>query len=154
MEINTLMPGDRLLITKGNVKHSGTYLGNGLLAHLSPTKGLCAEPYSDFTGDQVPEVIHNRGIDPGELFARWQQVLAQGTPWSLLTNCEHLSNFLETGHAYSPQLRGFVAASAAAGIIGHASGVKGWKLLGLSLFAGGLGMALAAPKTTAGVATS
>lgn len=155
MNTNLLQPGDRLLIYKGSVKHSGTYLGNGDVAHLSPTKGLRVESVREFAADQTPEVKQNGGVDPRTLRERMQQVRAQEARWRLFGNCEHLSNYLETGRAYSPQLRGLVGGAGVALVLASALDIKDWRLRILLMVGfGAAGARLAAPQATAGLVLS
>lgn len=133
----SLLPGDRLLVTKAAVidnaiTHSGTYMGGGLVAHISPSQRLVVEPIEHFAGSQTPEVISNGYIAESVLWERFNQLKKKSLYRLYSNNCEHVSNFLETGISGSKQLKYGVAGLATGYFVVRASGIKNpWLALGL-----------------------
>lgn len=107
---SSILPGDRLLVNKGYfITHSGTYMGNGLVAHISPKKGATIESLEAFSAGQEIRVQLNGGITAPLLWQRWKNRKSDPVYRLLGNNCEQLSNYLETGKRFSPQLQGGVA---------------------------------------------
>lgn len=141
----SLLPGDRLLVMKDAVidnaiTHSGTYMGNGFVAHMSPSKGLVVEPIEAFAGSQEFQVVQKGGIPEQLLRERLEQYQTDAGYRLFESNCEHLCSFLETGKAQSRQLQGAVAGLAGGYIAVRALGVQNpWVatlLIALTTYAG------------------
>lgn len=151
MSIYSLLPGDRLLVTKAAVidnaiTHSGTYMGGGLVAHLSPRKGLVVEPVEAFASGQEVQVVKNGGISSQLLHKRLERCPADSNYRLFGNNCEHLCSYLESGKAASPQLQGGVAGFAGGVLAVHALGVQNpWAAVGLIALTTYAGARLSAP---------
>jgi len=110
--VNTykLIPGDRLLVIKGSViLHSSTYMGRGLVAHISPEKDLIVETLAKFADGRELHIRANGGVAESLLWRRFEIFKKNSKYCPFTNNCEHLCNFLETGMRVSPQLQGGVA---------------------------------------------
>jgi hypothetical protein len=148
----SLLPGDRLLVTKAAViddaiTHSGTYMGDGRVAHLSPSKGLVAEPVEAFANGQEVLVVENGGISEQLLQERLELCRLDSNYRLFGNNCEHFCNYLESGKAVSPQLQGGVAGFAGGVIAAKAMGVKNpWVTVGLIALTTYAGAKIGAPK--------
>lgn len=146
------LPGDRLLVMKGAVigkaiTHSATYMWDGLVAHISPSKGLVMESVEDFANGRDIQVRENGGVSMGLLRSRFEQ-FSDNPDYRLdNNNCEHLCNFLESGIVVSPQLQGGVAGFTGGLIAARALGVKNpWATVGLVLLTTYAGVRIGAPK--------
>ena len=147
MNTHQILPGDRLLIKKPPVTHSGTYMGGGLVAHISPEKGLRVESLADFAGGQNFGIVRNGGIPEQVLWERYQQAKHHAVYGLLSNNCEQLSGFLETGRATSPQLGGGLFGAAVGLFAAKYLGVRNeYALAGITALSLVLGAALAAPR--------
>lgn len=148
----SLLPGDRLLVMKdsvieGAVTHSGTYMGWGLVAHLSPSKGLVEESVEAFAGGQQVQVVQKGGISERLLRERLEQYQANSSYQLFGNNCEHLCSFLETGKAESPQLQGAIAGFTGGYVAVRALGVQNpWVATLLVAITTYIGAKIGAPK--------
>lgn len=141
----SLLPGDRLLVKKAAViddaiTHSGTYMGDGLVAHISPKKGLVMEKLEVFANGQAVQVVENGGMEQSLLHERFAQRRTDPTYRLFGNNCEHLCSFLENGKPASPQLQGGVAGFASGVVATRALKIKNpWVsllVIGLSTYGG------------------
>ena len=147
----SLLPGDRLLVKKAVVigdaiTHSGTYMGGGLVAHISPGKGHSLERLETFADGQEVQVVKNGGIPESLLYKRFEMRLADPAYRLHDNNCEHLCNFLETGVAKSPQLQGGVAGFAGGVFVMRALNIQNpWFSLCLIALTTFIGVKIGAP---------
>lgn len=107
---SSILPGDRLLVNKGYfITHSGTYMGNGLVAHINPEKGATIELLEAFSAGQDIRIKQNGGIAIPLLWQRWNTLKSDTNYRMTSNNCEQFCNYLETGKRFSPQLQGGIA---------------------------------------------
>lgn len=148
----SLLPGDRLLVTKAAVidnaiTHSGTYMGGGRVAHISAHKGLVVESVEAFADGQAYQIVENGGICEQLLQERLELCRLDSNYRLFGNNCEHLCSYLESGKSSSPQLQG-----SALGLGIGITAVRTLKVenpllaLGLILFTTCVGAKIGAPK--------
>lgn len=123
-------------------------MGCGLVAHISPHKGLRIEPIADFAGDRAIRIKPNGGNIPETLLWERLETFRNNPHYDFFTNnCEYLCNFLETGAAFSTQLQG--------GMVGFAVGCAAVRYsnvenplaaIGLIILTTCLGAKIGAPK--------
>ncbi|MEJ1421828.1 MAG: hypothetical protein Q2484_14985 [Candidatus Sedimenticola sp. (ex Thyasira tokunagai)] len=156
MYLYSVLPGDRLLVKKASViekaiTHSGTYLGAGVVAHLSPSKGLVVEPVEAFAGGQEVKIVENGGICEQLLRDRLQLCQTDSKYRLFGNNCEHLCSYLESGDSKSPQLQGGVAGFAGGVMAIRALRVQNpWAAVGLIALTTYMGARIGAPKPQQG----
>lgn len=102
---HTLFPGHGLVRRKGWVFHIGTYLGGGIVVHISPD-GLRFDSITEFAAGQELGII-GQPVPLHILEHRLQEARRIHTRYDpFFQNCEHLANFLQRGVRESPQMQG------------------------------------------------
>lgn len=126
-----LKPGDLLHRSKGIVQHAGIYLGNGLVIHTQPGKGVNITSYTVYANGQQVNVTSSN-TDAELLATRLTEIIGDDQRYKLLSNnCEHIAHFLLHGHKSSTQLSGATIGASIFGLIGYNTG-KGNLLLWLA----------------------
>lgn len=121
-------------------------MGNGMVAHLSPSTGLRMDSIKAFADGQAINVIHHGGIPLRVLHQRFDQYPKKRYHF-IFNNCEHFSEFMESGKQQSPQLRGGMLGASIGYTVTKAVKVQNpWAVAGILIGAGLIGASLAAPK--------
>lgn len=109
--------GDLLYRTKGIVQHVGVYLGNGQVAHNSPTNGTELVDFEMFSNGEDIKVVHINFDNRHLLVERLEQLMAMDGRYNAIrNNCEHLATYLISGRASSSQLRGIAGGAVLFGL--------------------------------------
>lgn len=118
-----LKSGDLLHRSKGIVQHAGVYLGNELVLHNQPGKGVNITSYHDYSEGKEVNVTSAYSADIQQIASRLKDIIGNDNRYQLLTNnCEHIAHHLIHGKKLSPQLQGAMLGMAISG--GIASQVK------------------------------
>lgn len=116
-----LKPGDLLYRSKGIVQHAGIYLGNGLILHNQPGKGVNITNYDDFANGQTVNVTSTE-TDTKHLANRITEIVGNDRRYKLLSNnCEHLAHYLLHGKKSSSQLSCATLGAGIFGLIGYST---------------------------------
>ena len=112
-----LKSGDLLHRSKGIVQHAGVYLGNELVLHNQPEKGVVITSYSEYAEGKDVKIISISDTDKHLLVNRLQEIIENDNCYQLLAhNCEHIAHYLISGRKISPQVQAAILGMALGGI--------------------------------------
>ena len=125
-------PGDIVARRKGFVMHKGVVLGDGRILHNTPWRGEHVSTEREFRAGKPLRVTP---LDESSRERALATAATSSRRYNLFTNnCEHTVNRATTGHASSPQLRGWIVG---AGLAVLAVAVLRHPVLAASAFAVG-----------------
>ena len=106
--------GNMLYRYKGLVRHLGVCIGNGLVLHNSPIKGVEAVSYGEFSAGQDVQVVRKSIVNEQEFDDRVHEVQNKENSYQLIyNNCEHIANYLVSGEKKSPQVKAVILGATA-----------------------------------------
>jgi len=104
-----LKPSDLLHRSKGVIQHTGVYLGNGLVFHNLPEKGVIISSYAEFADGKEVNVTRVELTESKFLAGRLKEIINNDSRYHLFANnCEHVAHYLITGRKMSPQIQAIV----------------------------------------------
>lgn len=112
-----LKSGDLLHRSKGIVQHAGVYLGNELVQHNQPEKGVVITSYSEYAEGKDVKIISISDTDKQPLVNRLQEIIGNDKRYQLLANnCEHVAHYVISGRKMSPQVQAALVGMTLGGI--------------------------------------
>ena len=112
-----LKSGDLLHRSKGIVQHAGVYLGNEMVLHNQPEKGVVITSYSEYAEGKDVKITSISDTDKKLLVSRLHETFDSDCRYQLLANnCEHVANYLISGRKMSPQIQAAIVGMALGGI--------------------------------------